>query len=83
VLPRTEGENGSLRALEIMMLVRYHGQMVGMVGAARYSLTEEFIAGRLDDADVRRVREVCEWALSVRRVTGYEPGRLPGDHPTL
>jgi hypothetical protein len=66
-----------------MMLVRYQGQMVGMVGAVRYGLTEEFIAGSLDDADVRRVREVCEWALSVRRVTGCEPGRLPGDHPTV
>jgi hypothetical protein len=67
-----------------MMLVRYQGQMVGMVGATRYSLTEEFTAGRrADDADVRRVVEVCEWALSVRRVTGCEPGRLPGDRPAL
>ena len=64
------------------MLVRSQGQLVGMVGATRYSLTEEFTADMPpDDVDVRRVMEVYEWGLSVRRVTGCEPGRLPGDRP--
>jgi hypothetical protein len=31
----------------------------------------------VDDVDRRRVTAACEWALTVRRVTGCEPGRLP------
>ena len=64
-----------------MMLIRYQGVLVGFMGATQYGLTPELTAHRPDDVDLQRVRAVCEWALEVRRLTGREPGRLPGDRP--
>ena len=64
-----------------MMLVRYQGQVAGFVGATRYGLAPELAARSVDDVDRRRVTTVCEWALEVRRISGCEPGRLPGDRP--
>ena len=64
-----------------MMLVRYQGQVAGLVGATRYGLAPELAARPVDDVDRRRVTAVCEWALEVRRISEREPGRLPGDRP--
>ena len=64
-----------------MMLVRYQGQVAGFVGATRYGLAPELAARPVDDVDRRRVTAVCEWALEVRRISGREPGCLPGDRP--
>ena len=63
------------------MLVRYQGQVAGFVGATRYGLAPELAARPVDDVDRRRVTIVCVWALEVRRISGREPGRLPGDRP--
>ena len=63
------------------MLVRYQGQVAGFVGATRYGLAPELAARPKDDVDRRRVTTVCAWALEVRRLSGREPGRLPGDRP--
>ena len=63
------------------MLVRYQGQVAGFVGATRYGLAPELAARPVDDVDRQRVTAVCEWALEVRRISGREPGRLPGDRP--
>ena len=68
-------------ALVVVMLVRYQGQVAGFVGATRYGLAPELAARAEDDVDRRRVMAVCEWALEVRRISGREPGRLPGDRP--
>ena len=62
-----------------MMLVRYQGKVAGFVGATRYGLSPELEARHAGDVDRRRVQAVCEWALLVRELTGYEPGRLPQD----
>jgi hypothetical protein len=67
--------------LTVVMLVRYQGQVAGFVGATRYGLSPELAARPEDDVDRRRVVAVCEWALEVRRISGCEPGRLPGDRP--
>ena len=62
------------------MLIRYQGEVVGVVGATRYGLAPDSDGSPWpDDVDRRRVVAVCEWALEVRRATGCEPGRLPGD----
>ena len=71
----------AVNALVVMMLVRYQGQVAGFVGATRYGLAPELAARPVDDVDRRRVTAVCEWALEVRRISGREPGRLPGDRP--
>ena len=71
----------AVNALVVMMLVRYQGQVAGFVGATRYGLAPELAARPVDDVDRRRVTAVCEWALEVRRISGCEPGRLPGDRP--
>ena len=60
------------------MLVRYHGEVVGVVGATRYGLAPTLDGRQWPEVDQRRVVAVCEWALEVRRATGREPGRLPG-----
>ena len=60
------------------MLVRYQGQAVGFLGASRYSICE----GMLDEDGHRRVSAVCEIALEIRALTGYEVGRLPADRPS-
>jgi hypothetical protein len=62
------------------MLVRYHGEVVGVVGATRYGLAPTLHGRRWPEVDERRVVAVCEWALEVRRSTGCEPGRLPGEN---
>jgi len=62
------------------MLVRYHGEVVGVVGATRYGLAPTLNGRRWPEVDERRVVAVCEWALEVRRSTGCEPGRLPGEN---
>ena len=64
------------------MLLRYQGQVVGFIGAPRYDLVRELAGRSVDDVDRRRVAAVCDWALELRRSTGCEPGRLPGDHRT-
>ena len=61
------------------MLIRYQGEVVGVVGATRYGLAPTLHGRAWPDVDQRRVSAVCEWALEVRQVTGREPGRLPGD----
>ena len=61
------------------MLIRYQGEVVGVVGATRYGLAPTLHGRAWPDVDRRRVTAVCEWALEVRRATGCEPGRLPGD----
>ena len=61
------------------MLIRYQGEVVGVVGATRYGLAPTLHGRAWRDVDHRRVSAVCEWALEVRQVTGREPGRLPGD----
>jgi hypothetical protein len=58
-----------------MMLVRYQGQPVGFVGVSRYTICH----GLLDEGGCRRVTAVCEIALEIRELTGYEIGRLPAD----
>jgi hypothetical protein len=58
-----------------MMLVRYQGNTVGFLGATRYTICH----GPLDEGDCRRVSAVCEIALEIRALTGYEIGRLPAD----
>ena len=65
----------------MVMLVRYQGQIAGFVGATRYGLSPELAARPEDDGDRRRVVAVCEWALELRRISGREPGRPPGDRP--
>jgi len=64
-----------------MMLVCYQSQVAGFVGATRYGLSPELEHRNQSDVDRRRVSAVCEWALEVRRLTGAEPGRLPGEPP--
>ena len=59
------------------MLVRYQGNVVGFVGATEFGLVPGLRRRAADDVDRRRVTAVCEWALEMRRQTGYEPGRLP------
>lgn len=61
------------------MLVRYQGDVVGVVGATRYGLAPSLHGRAWRDVDRRRVIAVCEWALAVRDATGSEPGRLPGE----
>ena len=61
------------------MLVRYHGEVVGVVGATRYGLAPTLGGRPWPEVDQRRVAAICDWALEVRRATGREPGRLPGD----
>jgi hypothetical protein len=70
-------KTGLLEALVSMMLIRYQGRLVGFVGVTRFDLVPELELRAVDDVDRRRVTAVCEWALSVRRLTGCEPGRLP------
>jgi hypothetical protein len=36
----------------------------------------------LDEGASRRVSAVCEIALEIRALTGYEIGRLPADRPS-
>jgi hypothetical protein len=76
-------ESRGVEALAVVMLVRYQGQVAvaGFVGATRYGLSPELAARPEDDVDRRRVVAVCEWALELRRISGREPGRLPGDRP--
>ncbi len=57
------------------MLVRYQGQAVGFLGATRYTICH----GLLDKDECWRVSAVCEIALEIRALTGYEIGRLPAD----
>jgi hypothetical protein len=60
------------------MLIRYQGKPVGFLGASRYTICH----GMLDEAGCRRVSAVCEIALEIRALTGYEIGRLPADRPS-
>ena len=62
------------------MLIRYQGEVVGVVGATRYGLAPTLHGRAWRDVDHRRVSVVCAWALEVRQTIGCEPGRLPGDH---
>ena len=61
------------------MLIHYQGEVVGVVGATRFGLAPTLHGRQWPEVDERRVVAVCEWALEVRRATGREPGRLPGD----
>ncbi len=61
------------------MLIRYQGEVVGVVGATRYGLAPTLHGRAWPEAVQRRVSAVCEWALEVRHLTGREPGQLPGD----
>ena len=62
------------------MLIRYQGEIVGVVGATRYGLAPTLHGRGWRAVDHRRVSAVCAWALEVRQTIGCEPGRLPGDY---
>lgn len=61
------------------MLVRYHGQVAGFVGATRYRLAPQLDERDPEDIDRRRVQVVCEWALLVRKLADREAEALPRD----
>ncbi len=64
-----------------MTLIRYQGQLVGFLGATRYTLIPELLQRPDDDRDLRRVAAVCDVALVVRWLTGAPPGYPLADPP--
>jgi hypothetical protein len=57
-----------------MILIRYHGEVAGFIGATSYALTPELAALPSGHPDRRRLDAICRVALEYRAMTGRELG---------